>query len=504
MEKIAFLFLFASTSILQAQKNDNVWMLGYEANQDTTDSFCFNIIRFDSGNPQIEIRDDIPADFLGVNATYCNQEGMLNAYFDGKQIYNSNHEEMVNGYGINYNDIYSLCPQSAVMLDYPGSNEQKLVLFHSRSDYIGAPTYDIATSKLFFSIIDLNSNNGKGNVIEKNKIMINDTLTYGKVCAVRHGNGRDWWVFVNEYGTNRFYTILLDTTGPHLYKIQSIGPSIPSSLGQACFSPDGKTFATVGAVSETVGSFLELYDFDRCTGVLSNHRRHTWTGSSTGVGVAFSPNGRFLYVPAVLNIYQYDLNASDWIGSRQSVAIYDGYESPLPTRFFAAQLAPDQRIYISCLNGADVLHVINNPNALGYDCNVVQHGLNIGCYHYLTVPNYPNYRIYDIPNSPCDTLGINAPSSAVEDEVVSGDGRVKVYPNPVTDGKIWVSLSNSKDTIARLSLMGSVGSKIADFRVSEQGISSQEIQIPKLPTGIYYLQVITTQGGIYVAPIVIR
>jgi hypothetical protein len=52
--------------------------------------------------------------------------------------------------------------------------------------------------------------------------------------------------------------------------------------------------------------------------------------------------------------------------------------------------------------------------------------------------------------------------------------------------------------------MGSVGSKIADFRVSEQGISSQEIQIPKLPTGIYYLQVITTQGGIYVAPIVIR
>lgn len=81
---------------------------------------------------------------------------------------------------------------------------------------------------------------------------------------------------------------------------------------------------------------------------------------------------------------------------------------------------------------------------------------------------------------------------------------VTITPNPVTDGKALVSLSNSKDAIARLSLMGSMGSKITDFTVSEQGISSQEIQIPKLPTGVYYLQVITTQGGIYVEPIVIR
>ncbi len=499
MKKIAFLFLIISISSLQAQQNDNIWMLGYEANQDPTDSFCFNIIRFDSGSPQVEVRDDIFVDFDGVNATFCDDNGMLKAYSEGKGIYNGNHEEMVNGYGLNYNDIYPLFPQTAVMLDYPGSNEQKLVLFHIRSDYIGAPIYDIGAIKLFFSIIDLNSNSGKDNVIEKNKVLISDTLLCGKISAVRHGNGRDWWVLVNEYGTNRFYTILLDTTGPHLYTIQAIGSSVPSSLGQACFSPDGKTFATVGAVSETVGSFLELYSFDRCTGLLSNHRRHTWTGASAGLGVAFSPNSRFLYVSARLNIYQYDLNASDWIGSRQSVAFYDGFESPLPTRFFAAQLAPDHRIYISCLNGADVLHVINNPNTLGYDCNVVQHGLNIGCYHYLTIPNYPNYRIYDIPNSPCDTLGINAPSSAVEEEVISGDGRVKVYPNPVTDGIVHIDLQNTLDEVVGVGLFSAIGAKLMDCSLLQGAWGV----IPKLPTGLYYLQVITAQGGIYVVAVVI-
>lgn len=79
------------------------------------------------------------------------------------------------------------------------------------------------------------------------------------------------------------------------------------------------------------------------------------------VEVAFSPNGRYVYVSSVFNVYQFDTEAADVAASMVHIAEWDSTYSPFPplaTLFDIAQLAPDGKIYISTGNSTDKLHVI--------------------------------------------------------------------------------------------------------------------------------------------------
>ncbi|MBK9639178.1 MAG: hypothetical protein IPO63_15800 [Bacteroidetes bacterium] len=51
---------------------------------------------------------------------------------------------------------------------------------------------------LYYSIVDLSFNGGLGKVVQKNVQLRNDTICDG-VTAVRHGNGRDWWVIARSW-----------------------------------------------------------------------------------------------------------------------------------------------------------------------------------------------------------------------------------------------------------------------------------------------------------------
>src|SRR5690606_1739043 len=120
-----------------------------------------------------------------------------------------------------------------------------------------------------------------------------------------------------------------------------------------------------------VPDLLSVYDFDRCTGLMSNPTQFVYGDSAWSGGVAISPNSRYLYVSHYNYIFQFDLWADDLLSSKDTVAIYDGYlveitpTSQLPTRFFLMQLGPDGRIYINCPAGVNVLHVIENPDLPG-------------------------------------------------------------------------------------------------------------------------------------------
>ena len=55
-------------------------------------------------------------------------------------------------------------------------------------DYCEAMTYRMAYTKFQINII-----NPTGKVLKKDIIILRDTLL-GEFTAIRHGNGRDWWV----------------------------------------------------------------------------------------------------------------------------------------------------------------------------------------------------------------------------------------------------------------------------------------------------------------------
>jgi hypothetical protein len=57
------------------------------------------------------------------------------------------------------------------------------------------PPFDFRFDVLSYHIVDMDANNGKGKVVERNKILMQEArLSHNRMSAVRHANGRDWWL----------------------------------------------------------------------------------------------------------------------------------------------------------------------------------------------------------------------------------------------------------------------------------------------------------------------
>lgn len=473
--KLLFVFIVLVQSLC-AQQHDNIWLLGYDGGSQSpnNDDFGISVFDFSSGELVITDNQEIEMNMNGANTSFCDKEGNLLYYSNGIYIEDSSYGIMENGLDLHdWSDIGLTIPQGVLALPIP-EDDQKSILLNVEKGYI--PGWSLEVIGLYYSIIDKNGNNGLGEVIEKLEPLIIDTLEYGKLTATKHANGRDWWIVINESHTNRFYKILLDNTGINIYDNQTIGMPNTEGLGQAVFSPDGNKYVMFSAIDQTIGQFVEIYDFDRCSGELSDHRRIHLDVDGAG-GVAISPNSRYLYVSSHNRIYQYDLLASDIESTQTTVATYDGFDSPFPTRFFLAQLAPDGKIYLNCPNGVDVLHVIHNPDEPGLDCNVEQHGIELPTYN-ISLPNYPNYRLGAIIDSPCDTLETATINPLLEDSELS------LYPNPVQDVLTieWESISIENS----FHLINSVGQTVLSKKLLKQEKQSINFNLPK---GIYFYSI---------------
>src|SRR5690606_13278633 len=175
-------------------------------------------------------------------------------------------------------------------------------------------------------------------------------------------------------------------------------------------------------------SGLEVFDFDRCTGLFSNPVYIPIVATGGACGVAFSPNSRFVYVSSSPYVYQIDASAADVSVRQVLVATGDVFFSPYPpfaTRFDLAQLAPDGKVYIGTGNSTLHLHVIHNPDEPGLACNMEQHGVELPHFYVNSLPNHPNYHLGPVDGSVCDSLGINTGISGAQMEA-----GVRAWPNP--------------------------------------------------------------------------
>ncbi len=402
------LYLLVCTCVsAKAQKHDYMWLMAQDRN--------LNIPGVDG---YIMDFNETPVDIYYItttmnlqrtNASICDTVGNLLFYTNGIFIANAIHEQMENGGGINpgqYTNDFAhtglSLEQGAIFLPYP-DHDSLYVLLHLARDWIGDGTS--RALRFYYSLINEKAQNGLGAIIAKNQLVISDTLNTGKVCAVKHANGRDWWSIIQEYYTNQFYRILISPDGVQLQDSQFIEDSIYSGAGQVVFSPDGTKFVQYIIKNAPLGHLIYIYDFDRCTGQLSNPVFINFVDSEMiAAGAAISPNSRYLYISALRYVYQYDLWADDIAATKDTVAVYDGFMSPFATAFYLAQLAPDGKIYINAPNGVDVMHVINNPDLPGDSCDVCQHCVQLPTYNAFSIPNFPNYRLGALEGSPCDTL----------------------------------------------------------------------------------------------------
>ncbi|MCW5921129.1 MAG: PKD domain-containing protein [Saprospiraceae bacterium] len=255
-----------------------------------------------------------------------------------------------------------------------------------------------------YSVIDMSKNSGEGKVIVKDRAIIDDKFGYGQFTAVKHGNGRDWWLPMPVDIGNKIHISLLTKDTAYLHHSQHIGPAWDRNGGfQASFSPDGSKYVRYNRFH---GVFI--YDFDRCDGMLSNLVHFPFNDTTQGIygGCAISPNNRFLYVADFDYLYQFDLWANDILYSKELIGIYDGHISSLWTKFSYIINAPDGRMYIIPPNTTSAIHVINRPNLPGAACDFRQHDIEFP-YPYGNTPIFPNFRLGPLDGSPCDTLGLD-------------------------------------------------------------------------------------------------
>ena len=428
--------------------------------------------------------------FWRTNASLCDTAGNLLFYTNGVFIANRNNDTMLNGSGLNPSfytnslaEVGLSAYQSHVFL--PGPNESnKYYLFHLFADTIistgGAPL------KVYYSIIDMDGNNGLGEVVSKNNILLGDTIYGLNTLTVKHANGRDWWIINTKMASNTYCISLLTPLGVALHHLQSIGiPNLPTYTN-CIFSPDGNKFINGSAYDR-----IEVMDFDRCTGLFDNPQFLPLNHSLDHL-VAFSATGRFLYYVVQDTVFQYDFNSSNIAAKKTVVAIYDGFQTSttIHTKFYDPILASNQKIYISSY-GTEYFHVINYPDSAGIACNVVQRGIQLP-YYISGIPHFPNYNLGRLPGSACDTVYSSISELEQENEV-------SVFPNPSLTGIFNFRFLDKSEQVKNLYVTDVTGRII--YVLPE---SSNELNLSNTADGIYFYRAKTNKEKIYNGKIIIQ
>lgn len=368
------LFLFFNTTKAQLGKEAWHWQFG--------DSCT---IEFSTGTPVVGPSSSISTREGCASISDINT-GQLLFYTDGTYVWDRNNNFMPNGYGL-LGDVSS--SQSALIVPKPGSTN--LYYLFTVPAQAGAFSGHSAAN---YSIVDMTLNGGLGDIDTANKNKLLNPNVCEKQTAVKHCNGRDYWIINHSFNSKKYNAYLLTSSGLSLVPVVStignnIGPNgdfNSSAAGYLKASPNGKKLATTLCVT----NIIELYDFNSSTGQLSNLISIPCAPVSVGYGgcygLSFSPDNSKLYTTIETSgeLYQYDISSgisSSIIASATLISLgpQDDYD--------ALQLGPDGKIYVAN-NLTHMLSRIDNPNATGAACNYAPNIFTFSSTCMLGLPNF--------------------------------------------------------------------------------------------------------------------
>lgn len=383
---LPLLVLFLQSSILFSQGEANWWYFGQNAG-----------MHFPFG-PPVAVTGGMLNTMEGVAAA-STAGGNLMFYTDGLTVRNSTHAVMANGNGL-MGDPSST--QSAIIVQRPGSNNEYFV-FTAAAQGGGAYRY---------SVIDMNMNGGLGAVTATKNVLMYGPCTE-RITAVKHCNNVDYWIITRHWGTNEFRVYLLTAAGVNPIPIVSAVGSVSTgstanSIGHLKASHDGNKLAMATRYS-TGGNaqqgFVELFDFNNTTGVVSNPLNlgfHPYA-----YGVEFSPDGSRLYTnqsqPCI--IFQFNMCA----GSPGAIVASKTQVGTSPNGWAGAlQLGPDNLIYHTRIYANSIAR-INSPNTLGVGCNYVDNAVMLsgGTQARAGLPNFPASYFSIYPPNISATVNMN-------------------------------------------------------------------------------------------------
>lgn len=446
-------------------------------------------------------------EFRWGNTNICDSNGDLRYVSDGYSIIHPDGSFVENGDTLeylmwtNYSMLGTKYSQKSIFL--PVENDKIYYINSNMSDSMFINNDDTNNinhllfpyDRLTYSVIDGQANGGLGKVTQRMiPILQNKLLERSTMNACRHGNGKDWWLLKLAADSNDLYCIRL-TQDSVVYERKlklpfQFNATGGCNLGQLQFNNAGTQLVLLRPSFEPVDSsyYMLTADFDRCYGTISNTKKIKFPKQSyqfislvkedsTGLGVAFSPNGRFIYYGGGYYIMQYD----QWDGTFYKVAEMDTIAAQF-NGYNSLQLAPNGKIYIGHYHGGSrQFSVIDNPDAKGAACNFCRKCLRsqkIGFEFFNNVPHLPNYALGAVqggcwPQSISQSAGVPLRQWAI-------------FPNPASG---LLNIKRDESEKEKLVFMNTQGQVVKEIILKGK---ETKVDISELAAGVYYVKM----GGV--------
>jgi hypothetical protein len=455
------LFAFLSTALFAQHEND-LWYFGNNAGLD-----------FSSGSP-VPISGGQTSVYEGTAVACDDTTGSLLFYTDGMTVWNTNHQQMPNGFGLNG---HTSSTQSAIIVPNPAGT---LYYIFTTGSAVG---FNGGYAGLCVSTVDMSLNSGLGDVTVKNQVLL--TQSTEKLVAVRNDFCEGYWVITHGWNSDAFYAYAVTNAGiasPVISNTGSVHQDVGSgnnseAIGYMRISNDGTKLALNTFINMNT---VELFDFDVYTGFVSNGAvidTYPVSINNGPYGLCFSPDGTRLYVSnnslTTSNaLYQYDLTLSSptAIGASQTLIASTTTNG---LRYSALQLGPNGKIYMTKYT-SNTIDVINTPNALGAACGYVSGAITI-------TSGSPSYGLPNFTVLPACGKFMGTPATA---QPVAA---IRLFPNP-TDGKMTVSVTGFDIAAGAELLIYDVSGKVVYSKMLTA--ATTEINTGFLSNGIYQCSIL--------------
>ncbi len=367
---VLFFFLFLPWLSHAQHKQPNIWYFGEFAGLD-----------FNSGEPRaIPGRTWTP---MGTSI-YSDSSGNLLFYSDGIDLFNKNHQVMVNGSDLAGGD-YTVT-QRVLIVKKPNSDNVFYVFIVGRGT--NGPT---GLYGLWYNIVDINGDNGLGVVIERDIFLSVAYDAQEKLFAVKHENKEDIWIITRKIKEDKFASFLLTASGLNTIPILSDAhnmqhPANGDTRGYMKVSYNKKYL--LSAYLDSNPSFIiEVCKFDAVTGAIDflyyEMKLDEQGRKLKPFGIEFSPDSKYAYIAFTtfdddVDIYQYDMQYIENVGlfTQSAIKISSGPGQGL-------QLATDGKIYCSwpeTIGGGSYhyISIIHKPWKRGIECDFEPDAIDLG------------------------------------------------------------------------------------------------------------------------------
>jgi len=387
------------------------------------------IMKFNDDSLESITTKYFPAPFSLGTAAISDSIGNFLMAFNGKTLFDSSGNVLAQLTELPFNEV--ILGYRGFLFLKPRINDDYYYLVNSYSgNFTNSPNpFDVGIDTLLL-LTKIKINENEYSIAGTIQIDLHLNTIPGGFDACKHANGRDWWILKCGLRKNAYLRGLLDPYAFELEPYYTSSDSAYTSFQWASFSSDGSKYVHWfgGHIRE-----LQVFDFDRCTGELSNLQTYDFSDVISNDGFvdftpfSLSPDASKLYmVRSNLNLqvsenFQFDLTNQTMTVISDSLGIFC--------------LTPNLKHMLGgfcCMNytpnpNVPYASILKKPNEAGFEAEFIPFYYELPLYGFFYYPpNQANHLLGPIDGTICDSLGLNDETAIKEIKQFS----FNLFPNP--------------------------------------------------------------------------